>query len=256
MSIQNNLLLLSGNDIPFEQAQLIIHQPTIKQIAFLGQNTFYEGCEYLIFSKDKLKKQDKLHLVSLTDFEVLMAILKNKDSVINRIKNNMELVLLLLFPEYKISFLPSSIMLSRKIGEEIERKIIDKDNFESFKGIVSQMFCLDSLHGGDVKYNPGGPQAMALVKKFQERRRKLAEIKNKGRNSSISIIFQYVSILAVGQQKDMNSLLQYTIFQLFDQYKRFKLRQEFKIFIEAKIAGAKDLKDVNWMKDLYSDNDD
>ena len=40
----NDLLLLSGNDIPFTGAQLTIHQPTIKEIAYVGEENFYTGC--------------------------------------------------------------------------------------------------------------------------------------------------------------------------------------------------------------------
>ena len=58
----NQLLLLSKNDIPFESARLIVHQPSIKQIAYIGQRSFFSGCEYLSFSKNKLKQQDKVRL--------------------------------------------------------------------------------------------------------------------------------------------------------------------------------------------------
>ena len=34
--MKNELLYISGNDIPFEEARLILHQPIIKEIAFIG----------------------------------------------------------------------------------------------------------------------------------------------------------------------------------------------------------------------------
>ena len=40
----NNLLLLSGNDIPFFQAQIVIHQPILKEIAYIGEDTFFQSC--------------------------------------------------------------------------------------------------------------------------------------------------------------------------------------------------------------------
>ena len=58
----NKLLLLSGNDIPFTQGKSIISQPKIKDIAFLGQDIFFLGCNFLCFSKDNLKEQDKINL--------------------------------------------------------------------------------------------------------------------------------------------------------------------------------------------------
>ena len=37
----NNLLLLAGNDIPFPQAQITIHQPTIKEPGYIGEELFF-----------------------------------------------------------------------------------------------------------------------------------------------------------------------------------------------------------------------
>ena len=52
----NNLLLLSGNDIPFIGGKSIIHQPRIKEIAFLGEDAFYLGNNFLCFSKENLSE--------------------------------------------------------------------------------------------------------------------------------------------------------------------------------------------------------
>ena len=50
----------------------------------------------------------------------------------------------------------------------------------------------------------------------------------------------------------MNLLLQYSVFQLFDEFERFKLKLESDIYTQAKMAGAKGLKEAdNWMKDIY-----
>ena len=106
----NDLLLLSGNDIPFEQAQLIIHQPTIKEIAFIGEEAFFEGCELLKFSKDRLKEEDKVNLVELTNFDILMSIIMTNDAEMQKRKTYMLMVLSLIFPQYTISLNQKYIM--------------------------------------------------------------------------------------------------------------------------------------------------
>lgn len=254
MFIINKLLLLSGNGIPFKQAQVIIHQPTVNQISYIGEDTFFTGCQYLNFSKDNLSDEDKNRLNGFNNFEILMTIMRDNDTVIKRNKVCMQLVLQLLFPQFKIDFLPMSIRLSKKTQEGLEQHLIDKDNFENFKKILKQMFCLKQVINESSQYNPGGPQAQALVEKFKQRKKKLAELKSGGKKQSISILSQYVSILAVGEKKDINQLLQYTIYQLFDEFHRFRLKEEYDIYIKAKMAGAKDLQEIeNWMKDIHSD---
>ena len=250
----DTLLLQSGNDIPFMQAQVAIHQPILKQIGYIGQETFFTGCKFLNFSKEILgKNQNKSHLLDLTDFEVLMGIINDKEnSLAVKTKLCVESVLLLMFPDFDINFLPISIMISK----DNQRHLIDKDNFNAFKIIVKDMFCLDeTLDKNTNKYNPGGPQAKALVQKFKQRQRKLMELKNKNETGSIDILSRYISILSVGLKKDKNELLRYTIPQLFDEFNRFKLHEDFEMYVKFKIAGAKDLQDVkNWMGDLREEN--
>lgn len=251
----DKLLLLSGNEIPFIQAQITIHQPTLKEIAFIGEESFFTGCEYLNFSKQKLKEQDKNHLSAFNSFEILMTMMRENNTSINKYKTCMELVLLLLFPQYKIDFLPMSIMIS-KLNDKNEKEIhlIDKDNFEIFQNIIKQIFCFKEVMKDDIseKYNPAGPQAKALVQKFKQRQRKIAEIKNQNKKSSISIFSRYISILAVGEKKDINKLLQYTVYQLFDEFYRFRMKQDFDLYVQAKMAGAKDLEEIeNWMDEIH-----
>ena len=254
----DKLLLLSGNEIPFIQAQLTVHQPTLKEIAYIGEESFFVGCEYLNFSKNKLKEQDKNHLGSFSSFEILMTMIKEDNEVVKKYKTCMELVLLLLFPQYRIDFLPMSIMISKlDENEKRENHLIDQNNFEEFQNIIKQIFCFKEIMKDDIdeKYNPKGSQAQALVQKFKQRQKRLAKIKNQNKHQqlSTSIFSRYISILAVGEKKNINELLQYTVYQLFDEFYRFRMKQDFDLYAQAKMAGAKDLEEIeNWMGEIHS----
>lgn len=244
----NDLLLLSGNDIPFEEARIIIHQPTVKEIAYIGEETFYTGCEFLKFSKDILEDQDKVNLEKYSDFEILMSIMKEKNVTIQKNKICMLMVLSLIFPDYIVTLTNDKISL-KKNEEEF---FIDNNNFETFKKIVIEMFCLKGDGENTFDYNPQGEISKRIADKLKKRHQKLAE-KSDNENKKVAILSKYVSILTVGQQKDMNSLLQYTIYQLFDEFKRFELKVNYDVYLQAKMAGAKDLKEVDdWMKDIHS----
>ena len=113
------------------------------------------------------------------------------------------------------------------------------------------MFCLK--RGGSDDFNPNGDLSKKIADKLKQRQKKLAE--QKSGSQKVAILSRYVSILAVGQKKDMNSLLGYTVFQLFDEYRRFELKLQADIYLKATLAGAKDLKEVeDWMKDIHSDS--
>ena len=163
--MKNELLYLSGNDIPFEQAKVILHQPTIKEIAYIGEKNFFTGCQFLIFSKEKnLQDKDKILLEDSNDFKILMTMIRQDNVMAKNYKICMNMVLTLIFPQYKIDFLPLSIRLLK----DKESFFIDENNFDNFKEIIQNMFCLGTGKTSS-GYNPGGPQAAALVKKFEEK---------------------------------------------------------------------------------------
>lgn len=245
----NDLLLLSGNDIPFEPANLIIHQPTIKEIAYIGEEAFFTGCDFLKFSKERLKEEDKVHLVELTNFDILMSISMTNDIEMQKRKTYMLMVLSLMFPQYTISLNQKYILF--KTSEEQEFKI-DNSNFEEFKKILDAMFCLNVGDGdSNAEYNPQDALSERIAKKLKARHQKLNELKDTN-NQKIAILSRYISILTIGQQKDMNSFLNYTVYQLFDEFNRYELKLNYDIYLQAKMAGAKDLKEVeDWMKDIH-----
>ena len=257
----NRLLLNSGNDIPFEEANLIIHPPTIKEIGLIGEQSLWHGVEFLNFSKDFLEKKDTVKdLTSISDFEILMSIIHSGDVNMDIHLTQMELVLALLFPVYKINMTPQSIIFIEEIDGNKECHLIDKENFGLFKKYIRAIFCLDQLKGskGEVDYNPSGAVSAALAEKFKARRKTLAEINKKnGKGSGLDILDTYVSILSVGLKKDKNILMQYTPYQLFDEFERYNLKIAFDLNMQARMAGATKLKDAeNWMKEIHTESDD
>lgn len=244
----NDLLLLSGNDIPFPEAQLTIHQPTIKEIAYIGEENFYTGCEFLKFSKDKLDEKDRIHLENYSNFDVLMSIMKEKNAVVQKNKICVSMVLAIMFPSYSISFSDAAIIFKKEGTEEVS--LINNNNFEEFKKILNQIFCLGQGTGIDGDYNPSGDMAKRIADKLNRRKQKLAEIKPQ--EHKIAILSRYLSILAIGQNMNLNDLLQYTVYQLFDIFERYQLKVQNDFYFKAKLAGASDLQEVeDWMKDIH-----
>ena len=242
----NDLLLLSGNDIPFIPAQITIHQPTIKEIAYIGEEDFFTGCQLLNFSKNILSEEDKMHLEERTNFDILIAILREQNAVMQKNRNCVNSVLALIFPNYDITFEKDCI----KLVKENEEHKIDNSNYEEFKSVISSIFSFGDKKASQPDLNPSGDLAKKIADKLKRRHQKLAETKPA---KKVDILSRYISILTVGEQKDMNSLLNYTTYQLFDEFKRYELKVGHDIYVQAKMAGAKDLKEVeDWMQDIHS----
>ena len=246
MYINNDLLFLSGNDIPFIEAQLTIHQPTLKEIGLIGEEAFFTGCQLLNFSKNLLTEEDKSNLEDQTNFDILIAILREQNAVMQKNRNCVNMVLALIFPEYKISLQEDCILFTTEKEETTYQ--LDNSNFEQFKVIIENMFQLK--RDSSSTFNPSGELASRIASKLQKRHEKLAQDQP---DKKIDILSRYISILSVAQQVDINILLNYTIYQLYDIYRRYELKAGYDMYVQAKMAGAKDLKEVeDWMQDIHS----
>lgn len=243
------LLLFSGNDIPFISCGVTIHHPTIKEIAYLGEDTFFTGYQMLLISKNILSQEDKVNLETLTNFDILIAILKERNAVMQKNRNCIQMVLMLLFPEYEIILKKDVIILKKENEEE---HFLNSNNFEEFQNILRQMFSFGDTSGVPQDFNPDGPMAARIAEKLKKRHQTLAE---KNSNDNFDIIGRYISVLSVGLSIDIKTFMDYTIYQLFDQIKRYELKIGYDLYIQGQLVGVKDAKEPeDWMKSIHSDN--
>ena len=247
----DELQLLSGNDIPIMNTQLIIHQPKIKEIAYITENRFWIGCELLKFDKEILSDEDKVGLSNLSNFDIIMSIIQKKDFESLQAKINFLSLLTLLFPNDTITLGKKTIQLYNQQRSEI--KEINNNNFQLLKETVTEIFCLKS---NETQYNPSGESAKRIYDKIMQGRQKRAQLA--GSNSDdkkISILSRYISILAAGEKKNINELMDYTVYQLMDEFTRFNLKLKYDAWVKYKIAGAEDLEDPeDWLKDIHSNS--
>ena len=240
----DELLLDSGNDVPFEAAGVTIHVPTLKEIAYIGEKSFLMGCHFLLFDKNNLEIEDKSGLENQSNFNIFMSVMNSSDRAIH--KTDAMMVLTLLFPNYKVEIEHDKILLQL----ENFSSSINEYNFEDFKKVIAQIFCLDSSESEE--FNPSD----ALAKRIAEKIKKGREARNKTKDSEnvkMNIYSRYISILSVGLPLDKNLLYNYTVYQLKDEFDRFQMKMNSDIYLKAKLAGAQDLEEVeNWMEDIHS----
>jgi len=243
--IDNRLLLLSGNDIPFYGGHINIHPPRIRDIALIGEENFHTGIRFLDFNKDMLEVKDKSDLANKSNFNIFMSVMNSKQNA--KHKTDAIMVLTLMFPNVKINIDKDKILLQQENTDV--KSSINELNFEEFQELIRQMFCLETEESGN-GFNPADALAKKIANKLSKGRQKASQQKGE---TKIDIFSRYVSILSVGLRKDMNELMNYTVYQLFDEMKRFQMKQDFDMYVQAKMAGAQDLEEVkNWMDNIHS----
>ena len=205
-----SLALLTGVDIPIPQCELIIHQPTIKEISMIGEPEFLSGIRLLAIDKEDLSKGER-DLSNTTNFQIFMTIMKAEEA--KESKNNVINVLSLVIPNTKVTLTPRSLLLNYN-GRNI---IIDEGNFEYFQDILRQVFCLKKK-GED--FNPANEAAARIANKIKKAKAKVAHLKGEDVGSIYS---RYCSSLAVGLRLPLSELINYTVYQIQDLLERFSL---------------------------------
>ena len=237
------LALMCGIDIPIPECQLIIHQPSIREIAYLGEQDFFIGVQTLCINK-KMMIQDKALLDTTNNFQIFMTIMSEKETADK--KEAVQQVLTLFFPECKANFTPRSLIFSKQ-GSMIT---VDENNFEFLQNAISDICCLKTGGGDQKNFNPANEKAAEIARKLMRGRQIVAEQKGE---TNISIFSQYLSILTVGlYSMSLQDLMDLTMFQLYDLIERYMLYIDWDMDIRSRLAGGKpDSKPDNWMKNIH-----
>ena len=232
------LALITGADIPIPECQLVLHQPTIKEIAFMGEHEFFVGVQTLTLHKSMFMDKDKGVPESITNFQIFMTIVNGKETADK--KEIVKQLFLIIFPKYKVLFTPNSILFQDDNGNHM----VDASNFESLQEILRMVFCVNSTDMDKQAFNPANDAAKEIAEKLMRGRQS-------GENNH-SIFSQYLSVLVIGTQLGFNELQTYTMYQIFDLMERYSLYTNWDIDLRCRLAGGKpDTQPDNWMKNIH-----
>lgn len=253
----NALALMTGVDIPLPELELIMHQPTIKEISFLeSELSYFLTLQLIGFDKrillasQETSEEDKSRLSLMSDFDIFMMLLTDpKAGRSSERQKNFLNILILLFPGYEPQILPHSIYLSNSTTKH--KTVIDANNFLVFKEAVVAVGGLKRNGAGENgSYNPKGKLAAEIAAKLMKGRSLVAAQKNE---SSGGVLARYISVLTIGlHSMSLNECVNLTVYQLYDLVERYGLFTNWDLDIRSRLAGASpDDKPEDWMKDIH-----
>ena len=237
------LALMCGTDIPIPELQTTIHQPTIKEISYIGEQEFFIGLQTLSINKNMLAQGNSV-LESTTNFQIFMTIMKEqetkdkKDAVINLFQ--------LIFPGSQVVFTPMSILLNK----EGQQTLVDENNFDILQEMIKQIFCVNSGPMDQATFNPADEKAREIAEKLMRGRQRVAEQKGETNSSAFG---RYLSILTIGlNAMPLSEAMNLTMYQMYDLVERYTLYLNWDLDIRTRLAGGKpDSKPDDWMKNIH-----
>ena len=241
--MDKRLALMCGTDIPVPECQLIIHQPRIKEIALIGEADFFSGIQCLCLNKSMFVKDESL-LADTNNFQIFMTIMQEKEAADKKFA--VQQVCTLLFPKYKVSFTPRSVLIT---GGEAPI-MIDENNFEFLQEALNEICCLKTGPMDQQSFNPADAKAREIAEKLMRGRQRVAAQKGQ---SNVSIFSQYLSTLTVGLgSMSLQNAMDLTMFQLYDLVERYMLYINWDMDVRCRLAGGKpENTPDNWMKNIH-----
>ena len=247
------LALMTGVDIPIPELQLILHQPTIKEISMLGEKDFFIALQFLCLHKNNYI-QDEFILSQVTNFDIFMEVLLNKN-VAQEFENNVDLknsiisLLTLLFGDYQVLFTPQSLILTLREDRNIS-VIIDNSNFDILQKKLRAVFCLNTnILGEQGAFNPKNQKAREIAEKIMRGRQRVAAQKG---DANESVFVRYLSVLTVGIPMPLTELINCTVYQIYDLIERYSLLLDWDIDLKVRLAGGTPNSQVeSFMKNIH-----
>lgn len=246
------LELMAGIDIPIPELQTSLHQPTIREISYIGETEYFEALQILCFNKSVIlaaNPQGSSALNNMNNFEIFMTLITNQEvSNVAQKKNNILSVLTILFPAYTAQFLPRSIYFHN--SETKHNFTLDENTFDAFQKVLFNVGGMNNSTGGqNSNFNPVGERAAQIAAKLMKGRARAAQ--SRGDNSGV--LARYVSILTIGlNSMSLTDCLNLTVYQLYDLIERYGLYISWDLDIRSRLAGGKpDSKPDDWMKNIH-----
>lgn len=240
----DQMTLESGTDILIKELNLILNQPYLIDIAKMGQDRYLDALATINFDREQLigdLTQEEVEKIS--NFLWIMLLLKTKKEK----QYNLVLFLQIIFKEYEVEIDLENfwIILKNRNNEKNTVKITDL-NFNILKSYINYV-CYSNKKNKS-SYNTQSKVAERIAKKLEEGRNKISSMKNKDQKS---VFCNAISSLADGLKLPLKIVYnEFTVYQFYNQLKRYQKHEEYEQLMKALLAGAKDIKLESWYEDL------
>jgi len=243
------LALITGIDISIAEYEVKIHQPTINEIALMGEERFFSLLNLFNLNVDSLKNTIRESLVNapleereiinyLDEYGLLLFLVNTDDTFKNLFLDLCKLIL----KDYKVDFLDYEIILR----QEETMCVFNSNLYYIIKDIIYQIFLFEKFFTvNEVK--PVNDKAKQIADKLKRSKEKIKNMSQNDNNEDKSFFANIISVLGV--KNDISELNHLTVYQLYNKFERFNLYLQYDQSIRALMAGAQ-IEIIDWFKQI------
>lgn len=256
MAIQGDVAkYLSGLPIEVKGCNIAITQPRMRDVCAFGEEDFLLTVSLFVNDKELISRasQGNPQLKRYDDFQILLVVLGQEKEMMRRVQDLFSLI----FPNYYIQFSAGCIDFRIEEGGRIVGRI-DPRGYPEFKRTLRELFLPSNMEDSDdSEFHPVNDKAAEIAKKLAQAREKRAKMKRDQKGGKRDSLFAiYLSSLSIGLQMDVNVLLGYTPFQLYDAFLRFSSKMAYDLYQDIATTPFADVSKMdspqNWIGNIYA----
>jgi len=236
-NIDLELKLLAGEPIHVDESIGFLKPLTVREIVKEGYTKYLKYLNILTLKKEDLIGEEGKD-IDLSLFGIILAI--EEEEIIQEMKNAVEFF----FKEESVVLKDDGILL---INEGENQKIIYDGNFDKFSEVIKFQNSLKKVNGESVEVE-ATEKAKEIKEKLSKSREQIAMIKQSENDENNELDFTDILSSVSSMSNSINKLnvFDLTVYQLYDEFKRLDLIEQYDISIKSMLAGAKDVKLKHW----------
>lgn len=248
----SKLHYITGVNIPIPVLKQELHQPTIKEIALMGEEYCFSCVSVFKMSDGKQLsqkvKQEKGLNMEFSDFEAFMQLVLTEGNLNKQIES----FFFLLFPTLsKIVWTESTF--SMQFNNTKKAIVMTPSIFQEIKNVILIMFCLDGKSQSE-EFNPINDRAAKIAEKLKRHRERIAK-QNQNMQEDVDdnddFLSNMISCFSAVGQIPVTDILNYTYYQLIQQFRRSMMLKSATDQIRMSVMGGLKSEDViDWQKPL------
>jgi hypothetical protein len=232
-TIDNRLRLLTGKPIEIDDFGYI-YPLTLGQIVDKNYMDYIQYLNVFCFKKEQFMEKPPEELLI---FDFLM--LAEDEYVHELLGKSLEF-----FLQEKITIIKEKFLIA--VGSTKENlKFINRKNFEDICYVIQIQNYMRSIDD-DIDVFQKNDKAKEIQSKLHHSREEIKRLKNKENENIESDFYDLLSALSVKGNINKKDLLNYTMFQIYDDYKRLMHIDQYDTNILALMQGAKNVKLKHW----------
>ena len=239
-TIDTKLKLLTGRAIEVDHYGSI-HPLNLERIVEIGYTEYLQLLNVFCFRKEHFMDNPPEELLI---FDFLM--LAEDEFVQDLLSKALEF-----FLQEQITIIKEKFLIAVGSTKE-DIKFINRLNFEEICHVIQIQNSVKSLDDDNKDSFEKDEKARQIQDKLNRTRAEIQRVKNKENNEVDADFYDLLSSISTKGNINKNDLLKYTIFQIYDEYKRLIHIDQYDTNISAIMQGAKNVKLKHWSSKIQS----